>query len=306
MPRFLIHLCSIVCCVSAAMSAEPLPVACGTSVVHDLTMRIGGDRVKAEVLSSYGLDPHTFQPTPAQARTLAGAKLIVVNGLGFEGWFDGLLKDSGSTAPVVVASTGIEVLHMVEACAGHGHAHTAGHSHETEIPDPHPFNSAREVVRFAENIRDGLITADPAGKAGYEERAATVIASLREVDAWAKKQISVIPQPQRVLVTNHDALGYFCRSYGFTAKAPLGALERAEASSAEMVTIVNFIRQQGVKAVFLEYAANDKLITQIAKEAGVKPGGELYLDGIPAADTGVIGFEATFRHNVTTIVNALR
>lgn len=282
-----------------AQAAEPMLVACGTSVVHDLTVRIGGDRIKAEVLAPYGGDPHTFQPTPVQAKVLASAKVIVINGLGFEGWFEGLLKESRSNALVIDASQGIEVLNMIEQ-----HGEHAGHNHG--VTDPHAFNAPGEVVRFAENIRDGFITADPEGKAGYEQRASVVVASLRELDVWAKKQVAVIPQPKRVLVTNHDALGYFCRSYGFIVKAPLTALENAEASPKDMAAIVEFIKTEGVKGVFLEYASNDKLIEQIAKESGAKIGGELYIDGIPDAATGITGYEATIRHNVTTIVDALR
>jgi zinc/manganese transport system substrate-binding protein len=295
-----------VCALSLglAIAAEPLPVACGTSVVHDLTVRIGGDRVQAEVLAPYGGDPHTFQPTPVQAKALASAKVIVINGLGFEGWFDGLLTESQSTALVIDAAKGIDILMMDgdHACGAHGHDH--GHDHE--VPDPHAFNSPVEVVRFAENIRDGLISADPAGKAGYEERSAAVVASLRELDGWIKKQVAVIPQPKRVLVTNHDALGYFCRAYGFTVKAPLNGLENAETSPKELAAIIAFIKSEGVKGVFLEYAANDKLIAQIAKESGAKVGGELFIDGIPDPASGIIGYEATIRHNVTTIVDALR
>jgi len=287
-----------------AQAAEPMLVACGTSVVHDLTVRIGGERVKAEVLAPYGGDPHTFQPTPIQAKVLASAKVIVINGLGFEGWFEDLLKESRSSALVIDASKGIDVLTMEEACESHaGHGHN---SHSHGITDPHAFNAPNEVIRYAENIRDGLITADPEGKAGYEQRATAVVASLRDLDVWVKKQVAVIAQPKRVLVTNHDALGYFCRAYGFTVKAPLTALENAEASPKDMAAIIEFIKTEGVKGVFLEYAANDKLIEQIAKESGAKVGGELYIDGIPDAASGVIGYEATIRHNVTTIVNALR
>ena len=295
MVRILACLAALLACANAV---EPIPVACGSSVVHDLVRRIGGERVAAQILAPYGCDPHTFQPTPAEARTLAAARLVVVNGLGFEGWFEGLLVESRSRATVVEAARGVAVLTM-DPC-GHGHDHGAG------VPDPHAFNAPAQVVRYAENIRDGLAALDPEGRADYEARAAAVVASLRELDAWTKRQVAAIPRQRRILVTNHEALNYFCRDYGFTVKAPLTALDNAETSPQELAAIVAFIKDSGVKAVFLEYGKNRKLLDQIANASGAVVGGQLYVDGIPDPATGILGYEAAIRHNVTTIMDALR
>lgn len=291
----------IATCLCRLPAAE-LAVVTGTTVVHDLVVRIGGERVQAHCLVKAGVDPHTYRPTPDDARRLADARLIVVNGLGFEGWFTALLKESGSRAPVLEASKGVEPIVL----AGHDAHDGTAHDHDHGGVDPHAWHDVANVRLYARTIRDGLTAADPAGAATFQARAAAVDTLLAELDRWVRREIGAIPAARRVLVTNHDALGYFCRAYGFEVKAPLTSFEDAEPDAKALAGLVDFIRTEKVRTVFLESAKNPKLVERIASEAGVAVGGTLYLDGMPDPVSGLASYEAVMRHNVAAIVNGLR
>lgn len=300
MRLYILAIALIATCLCRLPAAE-LAVVTGTTVVHDLVVRIGGERVQAHCLVKAGVDPHTYRPTPDDARRLADARLIVVNGLGFEGWFTGLLKESGSRATVVEASRGVEPIAIGgHDCKGHDHDHDHG------TTDPHAWHDVANVRLYARTIRDGLTAADPAGAATFQARAAAVDTLLAELDRWVRKEIGAIPAARRVLVTNHDALGYFCRAYGFEVKAPLTSFEDAEPDAKTLAALVDFIRTEKVRTVFLESAKNPKLVERIASEAGVVVGGTLYLDGMPDPATGLTSYESVVRHNITAIVNGLK
>lgn len=284
-----------------ARAAEPLAVVTGNTVVQDLTVRIGGDRVAATCLLAPGVDPHTYQPVPEDAKRLAQARLVIINGLGFEGWFQGLGREAGFHGTLVVATSGIQPLKM--APEGHVGPITPA---TAMIDDPHAFNSMENGIRYAENIRDALITADPPGTDAYAARARAVIGDLAAADAWAKEQFATIPPSQRLLITNHDALQYFARSYGFTILAPNTALEDSEPSAQDLANLVDFIKSHHVKGVFLEYGKNRKVIEQVAREAGVTLGAELYLDGVGPPGSPAATYVGMFRTNVQRILDGLR
>jgi len=289
-----------------AVASEVLPVVTGNTVVHDLAMRIGGDRIAATCLLQPGVDPHTYQPVPEDLRRLAAARLIIINGLGFEGWFEGLVKEAKATGTVVVASTGLVPLTMKgdeHEHAGHGHGSTG---EDGLVDDPHAYASIANGIRYAENIRDALIAADPAGTESYRSRAVTVIDDLRATDAWAKKEFAQIPKAQRKIITNHDALQYFAKEYGFEILALNTALEDSQPSAQDIAALVQFIRTNSVKGVFLEFGKNQKVVEQVAKEAGVQIGAELYLDGVGPAGGPAATYVGMFRTNVQSIVNGLR
>ena len=294
----------ILCALAfAAAAAEPIPVITGNTIVHDLTSRIGGERFVVTCLLKPGVDPHAYQPVPDDVRRLAAARVVIINGLGFEGWFEHLAKEASFSGTLVMATAGIEPLRMTEACAG-GHGHD--HAHDHDVPDPHAYNSVRQGVRYAENIRDALATADPAGAEAIRQRAALIIDELRRLDGWAITRLAAIPKGQRKIITNHAALGYFAKDYGFEVLAPNSALEDSQPSAQEMAGIITFIRAQGVKGVFLEHGKNPKLIEQIAAEAGVRVGAELFLDGVGPLDGPAATYVGMFRGNVEAIVAALQ
>ena len=307
-------LSSLLLACSAVWAADPMPIVTGNTIVHDLTLRIGGDRISASCLLQPGMDPHMYQPVPVDVKKLAAAKLVIINGLGFEGWFEGLAKEAKFAGTLVVATTGLVPLKMKDDEHEHaGHAQTdkqehAGHAKGADglVDDPHAYNSIANGTRYAENIRDALSAADPAGTESYRTRAAVVIEELRATDAWAKKQFASIPKPQRKIITNHDALQYFAKEYGFEILAPNTALEDSQPSAQDIAALVQFIRTNGVKGVFLEFGKNQKVVEQVAKEAGVQVGAELYLDGVGPAGGPAATYVGMFRANVEAIVTALR
>lgn len=294
---------------SVMWGAEPLRVVTGNTIVQDIAATIGGETVAATCLQQPGVDVHAYQPVPADVQRLAAAQVVVLNGLGFEGWFEGLAKEAGLTATVVIASRGITPLPMASGGHDHGHHDHAHHDHghdEKTVDDPHAFNAIANGVRYAENIRDALIAADQAGAAGYRTRAETYIAELRTADAWARKEFSAIPRARRKVVTDHDAMQYFAKEYGFTIVAPNTALVDSQPSAKDIAAIVAFIREQGVKTVFLEAGKSGKVIEQIAAEAGVRVGDRLHVDGLGPAGSPAGTYIGAFRHNVTAILDGLR
>ncbi len=283
---------------AAAADAAAAPVrlrvvACST-VVYDILRHVGGDRIDARCLLKAGTDPHAYQPEPEDARRLADAQLVVVNGLGFEGWADKLLSESGFAGKLVVASGGIQPLSMPDEEGG-GRA----------VADPHAFNDLANGVIYAANIRDALIAADPKGAEEYQAWSEAYIAELRMLDGWVKRQVARIPAEQRKLVTDHDALQYFAKAYGFTVEAPESAIEDVQPGAAKVEDIVRWIRQTGIKGVFLERDRSPKLVEQIGREAGVAIGGDLWLDGPAPAPALADSYEGMFLANVRTIVRTL-
>jgi zinc/manganese transport system substrate-binding protein len=284
----------------SATSAERLPVACATSVLADMATQIGGDRIRVLPLVPAGGDAHTYQPGAAEAQALGSARMVVINGLGFEGWFDRLAAAAGFAGSVVVASVGVTPRQMDAACGvGEGQDHT-GHDHTV---DPHAWLDLANGQRYAENIRDGLIAADPAGTADYRAWTDAYLARLRALDGWTRRQLAAIPAARRVLVTNHDAAGYFAAAYGFTVRAPATALDETVGGQ-DLARLAGWVREQGVPAVFLEHAKDPRLVARIAEDAGVALGGTLYLDGVPA--DGLSTYEGMFLLNVRRLVAALQ
>jgi zinc/manganese transport system substrate-binding protein len=299
--KSLLALSALVLSTHVIASEPSLRIVTGNTVVQDIVQEIGGERISATCLLQAGVDPHSYQPVPEDVKRIASAQLVIINGLGFEGWFAGLAKESGYRGLVVTATRGIEALKMEDE-----DGHEAGGAAHGLVDDPHAFNSIVQGVRYAENIRDALISADPSGADAYQAAAATYIASLRAADAKAKQLFSTIPKAQRKLVTNHDALQYFAKEYGFEIVAPNTALEDSQPSAKDLAEIIAFIRKQGVKSVFLEFGKQEKIVEQIAKEAGVRIGPELYLDGVGPAGTPAATYLGMFMHNVQAIADGLR
>ena len=288
---------------SGYASDARLTVVTGNTIVQDIAVHIGGTRIDATCLLQPGVDPHSYQPVPEDVKRLAAARLVIINGLGFEGWFQGLAKEAGFKGTVVVATKGIVPLKM-EAEEEEGHTHDA-HAHG-KVDDPHAFNSIANGVRYAENIRDALIAEDAAGAEIYRTSAAAYITELRSADADAKMQFASLTKAQRKLITNHDALQYFAKEYGFEILAPNTALEDSQPSAKELAELIDFIKSQRVKAVFLEFGKNEKIINQIAKEAGVTLGAELYLDGVGPVGSPASTYLGMFKTNVSSIVTVLK
>jgi zinc/manganese transport system substrate-binding protein len=277
-----------------AFAQEKLPVVASFSILGDFVREVGGERVAVTTLVGPDGDAHVYSPTPADAKTVAGAKLVVVNGLKFEGWLTRLVKSSGTKATVATATTGITPLKMAD---DHGH----GHGGE----DPHAWQSVANAKLYVGNVRDALIAADPAGKASYEANATGYLAKLDALEAEIKAAVARIPADRRKAITSHDAFGYFVKAYGIEFIAPQGVSTEAEASARDVARIIRQIKAQKVPAVFLENITNPRLAEQIARESGAKIGGRLYSDALSAADGPAGTYIAMMKHNISQIEKAL-
>jgi zinc/manganese transport system substrate-binding protein len=283
------------------------------SILGDMVKQVGGERVEVVTLVPPDSDAHVFSPTPADAKTLAGAQLFFVNGLGFEGWMERLEKSSGFKGKLVVASTGVAPRTMIEE-EGHEHGaaeedheeHANGEHHdEEEVTDPHAWQDLANGKLYVANIRDGLIAADPAGKAVYEANANTYLAALAAEEAAVKAALGKLPPERKRIITSHDAFGYFGAAYGLEIIAPEGVSTESEASAQDVAKIIRQIKAEKIPAVFIENITDHRLLDQIARETGAKIGGTLYSDALSAPDGPAPTYLDMFRHNVGTLTAAL-
>jgi zinc/manganese transport system substrate-binding protein len=299
----LIVLCAA-CQLAPAASSVPagtLKVVVTYSILGDLVQNVGGDRIDLVILVGADGDTHTYEPTPGDSRALAEADLVIENGLELEGWIDELYQSSGSRAIRVAASDGIEPLPVADA-------HRQGVDGRSEI-DPHIWHSVPNAIQMVKNIRATLAGADAANAAVYQANTEAYIAQLTELDGYIRAQIDTVPPERRKLVTNHDALGYFAKAYGFTLLGDaLGSVstEAAEPSAAQIAAVSDSIRREGVPAVFTENIEGSRVIEQIAKEAGVKVAAPLYTDALGPAGSDGATYLQMMRYNVDVIVSALR
>ncbi|HKH35428.1 MAG TPA: metal ABC transporter substrate-binding protein [Beijerinckiaceae bacterium] len=280
----------------AARAQEKPKVVATFSILGDLARNVGGDRVEVSTLVGPDGDAHVYSPTPADGRRLAEAKLVIANGLKLEGWMGRLIKSSGTKARVIEGAKGVQPV-KAEREHGHGHPHA-------DI-DPHAWQSVPNVKLYVENIRDGLIAADPAGKADYEGNAAAYLAKLDALDAEIKAAVERIPRDRRKIITSHDAFGYFQKAYGIAFVAPQGVSTEAEASAKDVARIIQQIRREKIPAAFLENISDQRLVARIAKESGAKVGGRLYSDALSAEGGPAGTYIDMMRHNITALSAAL-
>jgi zinc/manganese transport system substrate-binding protein len=283
--------------VLPASAQEKLPVVATFSILGDFVKNVGGDRVSVTTLVGPNGDTHVYQPSPADAKKLANAKVIIVNGFKLEGWMDRLVQASGTKASVIVATNGIKPREMAND-------DDAG-AHEHEGVDPHAWQSIVNARIYVANIRDALITADPAGKETYEKNTADYLAKLAAVETEVKEAIAKIPPERRRIITTHDAFGYFGAAYGFEFIAPQGVSTETEASARDVAKIIRQIRAQKIPAVFLENVSDPRLVQRIADETGAKVGGTLYSDALSAGDGPASTYIDMMRHNIRQLSAAL-
>jgi zinc/manganese transport system substrate-binding protein len=280
---------------SAANAADKIKVATSFSVLGDMVKQIGGDRVEVTSFVGPNGDAHVYEPTPGDTRTLAAAPILVVNGLGLEGWMSRLEKSSGFKGTVVTATKGVRTRQMEEE----------EHGTTRKITDPHAWQSLANGKIYVQNIRDGLIAADPTGKESYEANAKKYLAEIDDVEKLVKDSIAKLPPARRKIITTHDAFGYFGATYGMEFIAPEGVSTDSEASAKDVAKIIRQIKAEKVPAVFLENVTDHRLLDQIARETKAKIGGTLYSDALsePSGPAGT--YLDMFRHNTATLTAAL-
>jgi len=280
-------------CLALAMPASPLHAAdrlnvvASFSILGDFVRIIGGDRVNLTTLVGPGSDVHVYAPTPSDAKTIAAAQLLIINGLGLEGWLPRLLQSSGSKAPIVVATKGIAALKSGSDA------------------DPHAWQSVANAKIYVANIRDALAGADPAGAEIFRDQAARYLAELDALDREVQDAVGRIPPARRKVISTHDAFGYFAAAYGIAFIAPLGVSTESEPSARDIARIIGQVKAAKIPAVFLENASDDRLVGRIAAETGAAIGGTLVSDSL-TGDKGVAPtYLAIVRHNVKALTSAL-
>lgn len=266
---------------------RPLRVVASFSILADMAREIGGSAVEVAALVGPDSDAHVFQPSPADARRLANAELVVVNGLGFEGWMDRLVRSSGYRGPVLVASEGVPVRRMGRE------------------PDPHAWQDLANAQRYAANLRDAMARARPASAAEIGQRCASYIERLQALDREVRARFDAVPRQHRRVISSHDAFGYFGAAYGIEFLAPQGMNTDSEASAASVARLIDQIRREDVRAVFVENISDPRLVQRIAREGGGIVGGRLYSDALSAPGTEADTYLKLFAHNATTIASAL-
>ena len=274
------------------VSAAPLKVASLSTVLSDVVRNVGGDKIEVEEIVKGGVDPHEFQPSPSDVQTVAEANLVLVSGKGMEGYLSKLEEGTDQKKFIDVGSKVGSSLKLKDE--------------GKIVEDPHWWHSVANVKRATDTVRDALAAADPADKDAFTANAAAYQTKLDELDKAIKLKVAELGRDKRKLVTSHDAFQYFARDYGFKIYPIEGVSTAEEPSTRRVAELLGTIKKEKVKAVFFENTQNPKVIAQITKETGAVIGGELYADGLGAPDSDAATYEGMMKHNVDTVVNALK
>jgi len=272
----------------------PLSVVATFSILGDFARNVGGDRVSVTMLVGPNSDTHVYTPTPSDAKEITDAKLVIVNGLGLEGWLPRLIKSSGSKAATVVATRGIATRKIEN-----------GHDHGPGDADPHAWQSVLNAKTYVANIRDALTAVDPAGADAYRANAAAYLARLDALDREIREALAKIPPERRSVISTHDAFGYFAAAYGIKFIAPQGVSTESEPSARDIAAIITQIKRQKIPAVFLENVSDPRLMRRIAAETGANIGGTLYSDSLTDEKGPAPTYIDMVRHNIKALTSAL-
>jgi zinc/manganese transport system substrate-binding protein len=272
---------------------EPIRVATLSSVLTEVAREVGGDRVAVTGIVLAGVDPHTFSPSPRDIRTMVDADLVLASGLNIEAYLDRLVASDIPTSRVVAVGDRLPSVILFPRLAG------------MPEKDPHWWNSVGNVVLAAGIVSAEFSRIRPGSAEVFAANLRTYTARLRALGRWAALEVGTLPPERRILVTSHDAFGYFARDYGFRLHAINGLSTDGEADARNVAALVDQIRRERIPAVFVESSVNPRLVENLVRETGVKLGGSLYADGLGPPGSGAQTYETMFRHNVETIVRSL-
>ena len=270
-----------------ARGSERLNVVASFSILGDFVRNVGGDRVSVTTLVGPDSDAHVYTPTPADAKKIADARLIFVNGLGFEGWLPRLVQSAGSKAKIVTASNGISPLRLGSSA------------------DPHAWQSVNNAKVYIANISLALSAADPASAEQFMKNTQAYIEQLDALDREVRDAIARLPEGRRKVISTHNAFGYFAASYGIEFIAPLGVSTESEPSARDIAKIITQIKAAKIPAVFLENITDPRLMDRISAETGAKVGGTLYSDSLTGEKGDSPTYIAMVRHNIKALTGAL-
>jgi zinc/manganese transport system substrate-binding protein len=296
----------------ASASAAQLKVVASFSIIEDLAKNVGGDRVDITTIVPRDGDAHVYEPRPADAVSMSKADVVLVNGLEFEGFLSRLVETSGTKATVVTLTRGVKPMKLSEEPAGHAHpeeeAEAGGgrQAHPHGEHDPHAWQSIANAEIYVKNIADAFCKADKAGCVTYTSNSKAYLEKLAALEKHVKASIASIPKDKRIIITSHDAFGYFEKAYGLQFLAPEGISTESEASAADVAKLVDQIKQDKASAIFVENITDERLIKQIAGETGLNIGGTLYSDALSAKDGPAGTYIDMVNHNIATISTAIQ
>jgi len=279
-----------------------LKVLAAENFIADIAQNVAGDRVKVDSLIPTGVDPHAFEPVPQDVAKIANCSVLIVNGAGLEeSWLQKTLANAGGSHLLIEASAG-----LASRTPRPGELVTPGA--QGEATDPHFWLDPTKVITYTENIRDGLIKADPAGKDVYTRNAEAYIGQLMTLDQWVTGQVSQIPPGRRLLVTNHESLGYFSDRYGFNIVGTIipSVSPEASPSAQQIARLIDQIKATHAPAIFLEAGSNPQLADQIAQETGVEVITDLYTHFLTGPGGNAPTYIDMIKYNTQIIVNALK
>jgi manganese/zinc/iron transport system substrate-binding protein len=290
--------CGLATQSSAPLAERAVRVVATTGMVADLAANVGGERVEARALMGAGVDPHLFKASERTLRTMERADLVLYNGLHLEGGLAYVLEQMGERQPVDAVARLIPPDRLL-----------ASADYE-DAPDPHIWFDVQLWMLAATAVRDSLRELDPTHAATYEANAAAYSAQLAELDSWVHEEVSAIPAERRVLITAHDAFGYFGRAYGFEVLGIQGASTATEAGARDVQRLADLIAERRIPAIFVESSVPRRTVEALREAVqsrgfDVAIGGQLFSDAMGAAGTPEGTYLGMVRHNVDTIVAAL-
>lgn len=266
---------------------DKIQIVASFSILGDFARNVGGDRVNVTTLVGPSSDVHVYTPAPADAKKIADAKLVIINGLGLEGWLPRLVQSSGSRAAIVTATNGIAARKLGSDA------------------DPHAWQSVVNAKIYVANIRDALIAAEQADAAAYRANADAYLAKLEALDREVREAVAQVPQARRKVISTHDAFGYFAAAYGIAFIAPQGVSTESEPSARDIAAIIRQIKTEKIPAVFLENISDPRLMRRISAETGARIGGTLVSDSLTAENGDAPTYIDMVRHNIKALTSAL-
>ena len=270
-----------------AAAEEKLKVVASFSILGDMVRQVTGDLAEVTTIVGPDADAHVYTPSASDAKAVANADVIFVNGLGFETWSQTLIETSGTKGDVFVATEGVAPLKV---------------DGET---DPHAWNALTNGMIYIANIAKAMASADPENAATYQANAQAYSERLSALHSHALSEFKKLPADRRTVVTAHDAFGYLADAYGLTFLAPVGIDTEAEPSAKDLAALIDHIKEAGAGGLFVENITSPALVQQIERETGIKIGGRLYSDALSERGGPATSYETMFEHNLDVLVQAL-
>ena len=296
MARFCVSISLLAGATQSVAAEQALAVTTSFSILGDWVQIVGGNRVAVTTLVGADQDAHVFEPKPTDAKAIQKSQLLVLNGIGFEPWAQKLAKAANFKGTTLVASKGVQAMQT---------DHGKGGSHQHHESDPHAWQNPRNVVIYINNIASALSTLDPAGANTYQNNAQAYNKELEILDNWAQTQFANIAPEKRKVITSHDAFGYFAQRYSIRFMTAQGTSTAAEPSAKQIARLVQQIKREKIKTVFVENMSNPKLMEQLSKDAGATVGASLYADALSSEPQGA-SYLQMMRHNIKQMAASMQ